>query len=571
MRNYWLLLLVFMSANAMAQNTNAPLNSDYYHLIDRYEILQKKFSDSFFSTTKPYNRKSIANFTDSLQLSNLSKVDRFNLAYLRNDNWEWSNSAENDSKSPIFKHFYRKKSDLYHVKTDEFDLHINPVLHLSLGRDSQQDNETFINTRGVQMRGNIGQRVGFYVFVTENQVRLPQYVSGFTGDEGTIVPSVSNQNAVPGEGFWKTFGDDNDGYDFFNARGYITFKAFDQVSFQFGHDRNFIGNGYRSLILSDFATNYLFMRMNVKVWKLNYTSIAANITPFAAKDGDQFKDKYFAFHHLSINITDNLNIGLFESVTFSRADSVQDNRFDLNYLNPVIFIRAIEQNRASLDNVILGIDTKWNLFGKLQLYSQVVLDEFLLRDFLAMEGDWRNKQALQLGAKYINAFGISNLDLQGEFNLVRPYTYTHFDRDNNNGERFSNYQHFGQALAHPLSANFKEFIGIARYQPIPKLNLTGKLMYTDLGEDRPGENWGGNLFLDYVTREQDLGNTTGQGVNAKLLFGSFTASYQLKHNLFIDLKQIIRRFDSEIDTRDHNTNFTSLSLRWNIPQRLNEF
>jgi len=571
MRNILWILLLFVSASTIAQNTNAPLNNDYYHWIDRYEIRQKKFSNTFFTTAKPYNRKAIANFVDSLQLDNLSEVDRFNLSYLRNDNWEWTDQAQNESKKPWFKRLYRKQSDLYHVKTDEFDLHINPVLHLSLGNDNRSESETFINTRGVQIRGNIGKRVGFYTFFTENQVRFPQYVRGFDGDEGTIIPSVSNQDAVPGEGFWKTFGDDNLGYDFFNVRGYITFKAFEQVSVQFGHDRNFIGNGYRSLILSDFANNYLFMRINTKVWKLNYTNIAANITPFAPRDGDEFSDKYFAFHHLSINITDNFNIGLFESVTFSRADSIQNNEFDLNYLNPIIFLRGIEQNRASLDNVILGLDTKWNIAGKFQLYSQIVLDEFVFQAFLARNGDWKNKQALQLGAKYIDAFGISNLDLQGEFNLVRPYTYTHFDRNNNNGERFSNFQHFGQSLAHPIGANFREFIGIARYQPLPRLNLTGKLIYTDLGEDRPGENWGGNIFLDNVTREQDLNNTIGQGVGVNLLFADFTASYQLKHNFFIDVKQIIRRFNSEDDARDHNTAFTSVSIRWNIPQRLNEF
>ncbi|MGB0521308.1 MAG: hypothetical protein ACPGJS_00035 [Flammeovirgaceae bacterium] len=569
MRRFLLFVGLLFPISMFAQNTNAPLNSDYYHLLDRYEIRQKKFSKSFFTVAKPYTREAIAAFVDSLKLDGLSKSDQFNLGYLRNDNWEWTDQAENDSKKPIFKHFYKKQSDLYHVQTKDFDLHVNPVLYLSLGNDGNLDATTFTNTRGVQIRGNIGKKLGFYAFVSENQIRFPQYVTGFAGDEGTIIPSVSNQNAVPAEGFWKVY--QEDGYDFFNARGYITFKAFEQVSFQFGHDRNFFGNGYRSLILSDHATNYLFMRINTKVWRLNYTNIAANIAPFALKDGDQFSDKYFAYHHLSVNITDNFNIGFFESVTFGREDSLQNNEFDLNYINPLIFLRGIEQNRASLDNVILGIDWKWNLWGKIQLYSQVVLDEFLFDDFFSRNGNWRNKQAMQLGFKYIDVAGISNLDIQGEFNVVRPYMYTHFDRNGTGEQQYSNYQHFGQPLAHPLSANFMEFIGIARYQPLPRLQLTGKLMYVDLGEDRPGENWGGNLFKDYVTRAQDLDNRVGQGVNAKLFFGDFTASYQLRHNLFLDLKQVIRRFNSEDDARDHNTNFTSFALRWNIPQRLNEF
>lgn len=569
MKNILFLLGLLSSVGVFAQSTNAPLNNDYYHLLDRYEIRQKSFSKSFFTTAKPFTRQGIALFVDSLKLEKLSKADKFNLAYLQNDNWEWSSGTTSDSKKPILKHFYKKQSDLYHVQTKDFDLHVNPVAYLSLGNDDNLESQTFINTRGVQVRGTIGKRLGFYAFVSENQVRFPQYVQGFTGDEGTLVPSVSNQGAVANEGFWKVYKED--GYDFFNARGYINFKVFDQVSVQVGHDRNFIGNGYRSLILSDYATNYLFMRINTKVWRLNYTNIAANITPYALKDGDAFSDKYFAFHHLSINVTDNFNVGLFESVTFGREDSLQNNNFDLNYMNPLIFIRAIEQNRASLDNVILGLDWKWNLWGKLQLYSQLVLDEFLFSDFIGGQGDWRNKQAVQMGFKYIDVAGIPNLDIQGEFNLVRPYMYTHFDRNGSGEQQYSNYQHFGQPLAHPLSANFYEFIGIARYQPLPRLNITGKLVYVDMGEDRSGENWGGNLFKDYGTREQDLNNTIGQGVNAKLLFGDLTLSYQLRHNLFLDLKQIVRRLDSEEDARDHNTMFTSFSLRWNIPQRLQEF
>jgi hypothetical protein len=59
---------------------------------------------------------------------------------------------------------------------------------------------------------------------------------------------------------------------------------------------------------------------------------------------------------------------------------------------------------------------------------------------------------LQLGAKYINALGIKNLDLQLEYNRVRPFTYSHRDS-------VANYTHYNQPMAHPLGANFSETIG----------------------------------------------------------------------------------------------------------------
>ena len=49
-----------------AQSVFAPLNQDYYHLIDRYEIKRGKFSEGFHTTVKPYTRKGIVQLVDSV-------------------------------------------------------------------------------------------------------------------------------------------------------------------------------------------------------------------------------------------------------------------------------------------------------------------------------------------------------------------------------------------------------------------------------------------------------------------------------------------------------------------------
>ena len=46
---------------------------------------------------------------------------------------------------------------------------------------------------------------------------------------------------------------------------------------------------------------------------------------------------------------DRINIGLFESIVFSRP-----NHFELQYLNPVIFYRTVEQMVGSPDNAMIG-------------------------------------------------------------------------------------------------------------------------------------------------------------------------------------------------------------------------
>jgi hypothetical protein len=541
------------------QSTFVPLNEDYYHLVDRYEVKSGLLMPHMFSTTKPYKRSAIVNYVDSLkQLGEFtSGVDQFNAEYLVNDNWEWASSHTNDSRKPILKHFYKKKSDFFYVSTRDFDLHINPVLHVGVGNDSRSDEMLYVNTRGVEIRGVVDKKVGFYTYLADNQTMLPSYVNDIKDSVGI----------VPHEGFWKTY-KDGGAVDFLHARGYITFEATKNINVAFGHDRFFVGNGHRSLIFSDFGPPALFLKGNVKVWKINYLFLLNQMVATPRRtSGNIFRgypNKYTALHHLSVNIGKKLNVGVFEAVIFSPDDSLGTDHFRLEYLNPIIFYRAIEQQNGSTDNVLLGLDFKWNALKRFSVYGQFMLDEFVIDHIRSGDGWWANKFGVQLGGKYIDAFGIPNLDLQGEINLIRPYTYSHRNP-------FASYTGYGQPLAHPVGANLKEFIGIARYQPLDRLRLTGKLIFTQVGRDRPGENWGSDLLKDYQTREQEYGNKIGQGVDNKILFASLTGSWMIRHNLFADASLVLRQSKSPESMYNYNTSITSLALRWNIAQRLYEF
>ncbi|MEJ7643953.1 MAG: hypothetical protein WKF87_05135 [Chryseolinea sp.] len=562
MRVALLIFCVGIVRSAAGQSSFVPLNEDYYHLIDRYEIKTGQITPLFFTNVKPYKRSDIVSFTDSLNAGGYlsSRADKFNYGYLRNDSWEWVRDSSSDSqRKPFLKYFYKKKSDLFYVDEEDFDLHVNPVLYLGIGDDSRRDDVLFINTRGVEVRGMVDRKVGFYAYFTDNQAFLPSYVW----------EQMPRTLAVPHEGFWKGFKDG--GVDFFQARGYVTFEATKHINLQFGHDRFFIGNGYRSLIYSDNSPPAWFIKGNVKVWKLNYlfllnqmtADVRGNIGGLTSMPGG-YPNKFTAFHQLSVNLGKKFNLGIFEAVAFTGDDSTGTDHFRLDYLNPLIFYRAIEQQNGSSDNVLLGFDFKWNAVRSLSFYGQFVLDEFVLDHIKEGDGWWANKYAIQGGLKYIDAFGVSNLDLQGEVNVVRPYTYSH----NKNYASFSSYR---QGIAHPLGANFKEVVGLLRYQPVPRLNITGKLVYIQTGRDSTGVNWGRDILKSNTTREQEYDNTIGQGISNDILFGSITASWQLKHNLFIDASFIIRKSESALAVYNNNTTVSSIALRWNIARRLYEF
>ena len=200
-----------------------------------------------------------------------------------------------------------------------------------------------------------------------------------------------------------------------------------------------------------------------------------------------------------------------------------------------------------------------------------MLDEFKLDEIKAGNGWWANKYAFQLGGKYVNAFGLSNMDLLLEYNYARPYIYSH-NTNSSSSYIYSNFGHYLQEISHPMGANFNEIIGEIRYQPFSKFTFTLRPILVNKGEDEDASaNWGGNIFKDNITREQEYGNSTGQGVETSLALVDFTTTYHFKHNVFIDVKYIYRNKDSALDTMDQQTNFINFAFRWNINQRLHDF
>ncbi len=446
-------------------------------------------------------------------------------------------------KSPFFK----RPSNLYEVHETDFDLIVNPVFVLNAGTESGSGERLFENTRGVVVDGQIAGKIGFHSYLTENQERLPQYARDWE----------RRRQALPNQGFYKPF--KGTGYDYFDARGYLTFSATKHVELAFGYDRHFIGNGYRSLFLSDWGNSTTFLRLNTRIWKFNYRNLFLELQqPNIRRSSPIIPKKYAAIHHLDLQVTRWLQIGVFESVVLGRT-----NGFDLSYLNPVIFYRSIEHQNNSVDNAMAGLDWKINPFRSVQLYGQFLLDEFYLSELRGGNQWWANKWGYQVGAHYLNVAGMQNLDLQVEYNRVRPFTYSHMDS-------ISNYTHYNQPLAHPLGANFGEFISILRYQPIPRVRMEAKLIAYRQGRDSSARSFGSNIFLPYGPpyRDGDYGYFIGSGRDTRVLYSSFNLTYEWARNLFLEFQAGLRRervFASSLPTQ--RASWYSLGIRWNRMRR----
>ena len=571
------LLPLLFPCTAFSQTTYFPQDARENLLIERLEIKAQTDTVFNFSKTKPYSRKSFipeieryyvsgayprfieVPVPDSLRKlinpielpSNpgLSKVDQYNIGIALMNSPEWA-TQDFSSKKRFLKGFYTSPAYLYEVNVKDFFLAINPVFQYVVGKEKNNDENIFLNTRGATIRGRIADKIGFDAYITDNQERDPLYVQRV----------VSAHKAVPGEGFYKNF--KTTGYDYFDARGSVTFGVTKYIDVQFGYDKNFIGNGYRSLFLSDVSAPNLFLKLNTRIWKFNYENLFMELNSANRLNADKLlPKKYAAMHHLDMGITKWLNVGLFEGIIFGR-----ENHFEFSYLNPIIFYRSIEQQNGSYDNAVVGLDMKANVAKRFQFYGQFLLDEFNLTELKRGSGWWANKFGYQLGAKYIDAFNIHNLDLQIESNRVRPFTYSHTDS-------VANYTHYNQTLAHPLGANFQEFIGTARYQPAPRWLVQARAIYYVQGRDSSNISYGSNIFLPNVPpyRNMDFGYEVGSGLRTRVGIASFLLSYELKPNLFVETNAVFRkeRADATASTaaKTTNTSVIYFGIRWNMWRR----
>lgn len=401
-----------------------------------------------------------------------------------------------------------------YVQGKDFWFTINPVVDLQLGKDSEGI-KTFNNTRAIQVNGAIGKTFSFSTSFYESQGRFANYVNEYAE---SIKPSGGNPAIIPGRGIAKPF--QEDAYDYPVAEAYISYTPSSHFNFQFGRGKNFIGDGYRSLFLSDVASPYPYFKISTNFWKIKYTNFfmwMQDVRPELTVDG-AYKQKYMAMHYLDWNVTKKFNIGLFEAVIW---DDANNRGFDINYLNPLIFYTAVEFATGSrAGNTTLGLSLKYKMKA-ITLYSQFLLDDFRVGEMTSSNGWWANKFGFQIGAKYYNAFHVENLFLQAEFNAVRPYTYSHDELNYNFG-------HNNQPLAHLWGANFREAVGIMNYTK-NRWFANAKIVVGKKGFDYANgtdtKSYGGDVFADNDDRGSDYGNKILQGNVANVFIGDLQLGY----------------------------------------------
>ncbi len=566
MRSLKIIFAVCLSGlglSIQAQTTYIPLWAKEGWLLDRLEIKAGTDNDLNLSTVKPYMRKTYVEVADSFRSlllagqnpANLTKVDQYNLDRFQANNSEFSVFNTTilpawKSKKNVLGFLWNVKGNAVEVNEKDFYLVVNPVVNQQQSIETDFDDRVFVNAKGLTARGMIANKIGFHFYATDNQEQGPIQFRQY----------VANNSATPGAGFSKVFKDGR-GRDYFDARGSVSWNVSSFINMQFGFDQQFIGNGYRSLVWGNFAPPSLFLKFNTRFWKLNYTNIFSELYTPEAPRGDVLRIKqYAATHHLSINATPWLNVGVFETVVFGEPDILK-----IQHLQPVIFLNSLLRDKEGNTNSMLGFDLKANLFNHVQLYGQYIVQGTNMGEEREGGDSWKNRFGFQAGAKYVDAFGVKNLDMQAEINQVRPFMYS----SSQNGGSWTNYR---QPMAHPLGSNFRELVGILRYQPVPRVYIFGRVNYWKQGLDSANLNFGNNPRLD-----NSRGNTRGlrprdqlellAGLEREGVNMAITVSYEVKENLFLDVNNLYRVFKTGALAPLQNTNVATIGLRWNMFRR----
>lgn len=513
---------------------NIPFSHSFY---SQFDAALNQVGANNHTASKPFSYSEVSKYYNLKENNIINKK--------QTSNW-WGKKFWNDN--------------LIEFQGNDFWFSLNPIFDLQSGKSLLKENEknTFVNTRGIQVQGGLGNSLNFTSTIYESQGVFANYFNSFAE---SIRPSGGNPAIIPGVGIAKRF--KTDAYDFPLAEANLTFAPIKFINIQLGYGRNFIGDGYRSLLLSDGASPYSFLKINTSFWKIKYSNTYASlkdVSPIATVDGT-YATKYMANHYLSINITNSLNIGLFESVIWANTNN---RGFDANFLNPIIFYRAVEFSSSSKSgNALLGMTFKYKYNSNMNFYGQLLVDEFSLSDIKKQDKSWKNKYAYQLGTKYYDAFNVKNLLLQLEYNRVRPYVYSH-------SNSLTNYGHNNQSLGHQWGANFSEFIAIARYHK-GRFYVDTKFTLGERGLDfntvEDSYNYGGNIYESYNTnRPYDSNVVVGQGNKTTIFISEFQIGYLINpsSNLKLFTNCIYRNFEPTNNigsTLKNNTLWLSVGLR----------
>jgi len=436
---------------------------------------------------------------------------------------------------------------LFDVQTKDYTFYGDVIADLQLGRDFSGKRSTYLNARGFQFGGTVGTKFSFYTSGFEDQAKFPDYYN-----------DVVNANAfVPGQAYARHYnGQAQNSQDWSYVTAIASYTPIKQLNITLGQDKMFVGDGYRSLLLSDYAANMPLLRVTANLGSVQYMMAWAYLEDLKAPKFDQLgsnRRKWALFHYVDWNVSNRVSLGFFNALITPEADAQGNRRgFDVNFINPLVFSSGLGSSVSPRDNVFVGFTGKYKIFDKTAIYGQLLLDRFKFNNFFS-GNNLDNTNGVQLGIRGADIFKVNRLNYLFEFNTVKPYTYS-------NTQVLNNYTFFGDPLAHPFGANFREFLGIINYS-IGRFDFQGQVDYGKYGLDANAADNNGKLLTKPYPVNPNPTPVIGQGISTQLYYGEGTISFLVnpKTNLRIEIGGLYRQEKNALN--DNKTTLFTFGLK----------
>lgn len=446
--------------------------------------------------------------------------------------------------------------NLITLKGKNYAVTVDPYFDMRMGKETAVNKVIWNNKRGIMLNSRFGKKVKIHTYFTQNLMNVDPYIRQWS-ERTRILPGEGEAKIGPVE------------MTNFYTAGALDYQLNEFIDFTFGHGKNFLGDGYRSLLLSDAASAYPFARFNLHFGKrVNYTAIVAEFldnTENSVPVGFTLRrKKYTSFHYLDIKVHRKLFVGFYEAVIWG-GDSLSRSTFEVNYLNPFVVMRPLEFGLGSPDNVQLGTNVKYLPFKGATLYGQFLLTEFYGQEFFGGRDWFGNKYGFQLGGKFHNFPFAKNLFLQLEYNQIRPFTYNH-------RSSVTSFAHNGQPLAHPSGGNLKEGIAILNYR-VKRWSVNWRSVYRISGlENTDSTSIGTDVQRSYYLRESEFGNVIGQGKAYRQWYNQFTLSYLLNPSNRMALEAgVVNRHESTAGIGSKQYNYIFFGIRTGFLNTYHDF
>jgi hypothetical protein len=198
-----------------------------------------------------------------------------------------------------------------------------------------------------------------------------------------------------------------------------------------------------------------------------------------------FVQKFLATHSIQITPIKGLNIAMGESTIYS-------DKMDLGFLIPINLFKFYDNNRSnylieagSNGQYFFSINSR-NQIKNTHFYGTLFIDEIKVSAIFDKK-EKRNQLGYTLGASITDIF-IPYLTIGTEYTRVNPFVY-------NNLIPAQTYTSYDFYLGDWMGNNFDRSIIYFRYNPLPKLQLYGRIQKIRKGTK-------GSIYEQYVMQPQ---------------------------------------------------------------------